>query len=136
MAIRSVNDMMAAAREEIDNISPAEAQRRVAEEGALIVDIRDVRELQKLGVIPGAKHAPRGMLEFWIDPESPYHDAAFAQDCEYIFHWAAGSRSSLTTKMLQDMGMENISHIDTGFNGWVEAGLEVQSYDDWKAAKD
>ncbi len=86
MAIRSVNDMMAAAREEIDNISPAEAKRRVDEEGAILVDIRDVRELQGQGVIPGAMHAPRGMLEFWIDPESPYHKPDFAQDREYIFH--------------------------------------------------
>jgi len=86
MGIRSVNDMMAAAREEIDNISPAEAKRRVEEEGAVIVDIRDVRELQKLGVIPGAMHAPRGMLEFWVDPESPYHKPEFAEDRECIFH--------------------------------------------------
>ena len=86
MAIRSVREMEAAAREEIDNISPAEAQRRVAEEGAVIVDIRDVRELQNLGVIPGAMHSPRGMLEFWIDPESPYHKPEFAEDREFIFH--------------------------------------------------
>ncbi len=85
MAIRSVNEMMAAAREEITNLSPAEAKQR-ADAGALIVDIRDVRELQKLGVIPGAKHAPRGMLEFWVDPESPYHDPVFAEDREFIFH--------------------------------------------------
>jgi rhodanese-related sulfurtransferase len=86
MAIRSVKEMMAAAREEIDNISPAEAKRRVDEEGAVIIDIRDVRELQKNGRIPGSTHAPRGMLEFWIDPDSPYHKPEFAEDREYIFH--------------------------------------------------
>lgn len=86
MAIRSVKEMEAAAREEIDNISPAEAQRRVTEENAVIVDIRDVRELQKLGVVPGAMHAPRGMLEFWISPDSPYHKPEFAEDREFIFH--------------------------------------------------
>ena len=86
MAIRPVSDMMAAAREEIDNISPAEAQRRVEEEGAQIVDIRDVRELQRTGVIPAMMHAPRGMLEFWIDPASPYHKPEFAEDREFIFH--------------------------------------------------
>lgn len=86
MGIRSVNDMMAEAREQISNLSPVEAKRRADEEGALIVDIRDVRELQKVGVIPGAMHAPRGMLEFWVDPESPYHNPVFAQDCEFIFH--------------------------------------------------
>lgn len=86
MAIRSVKDMMAAAREEIDNVSPAEAQRRIDEEGAILVDIRDVRELQGQGVIPGAMHAPRGMLEFWVDPASPYHKPEFAEDREFIFH--------------------------------------------------
>lgn len=86
MGIRPIDDMMAEARAEIENLTPAEAKRRVDEEGALIVDIRDVRELQKVGVIPGAKHAPRGMLEFWVDPKSPYHDPTFAQDCEFIFH--------------------------------------------------
>lgn len=86
MAIRSVKDMMAAAREEIDNVSAAEAQRRINEEGAILVDIRDVRELQGQGVIPGAMHAPRGMLEFWIDPASPYHKPEFAEDREFIFH--------------------------------------------------
>lgn len=86
MAIRSVKEMMAAAREEIDNVSPAEAQRRIDEEGAILVDIRDVRELQGQGVIPGAMHAPRGMLEFWIDPASPYHKPEFAEDREFIFH--------------------------------------------------
>lgn len=135
MAIRSVNEMMAAAREEIDNVSPVEAKRRIDEDGALLVDIRDVRELQGHGVIPGAMHAPRGMLEFWIDPASPYHKPEFAEDREYIFHCAAGSRSSLTVKMLQDMGMENISHVDTGFQGWQAAGLPVQDYDEWKAAR-
>ena len=86
MGIRSVEEMVASACAEIDNVAPIEAKRRVDEEGALIVDIRDVRELQKLGVIPGAIHAPRGMLEFWIDPESPYHRPEFAEDREFIFH--------------------------------------------------
>lgn len=86
MGIRSVKDMMAAAREEIDNVAPAEAQRRIDEEGALAVDIRDVRELEKLGVIPGAIHAPRGMIEFWVDPKSPYHRAEFAEDREFVFY--------------------------------------------------
>lgn len=86
MGIRSVKDMMAEAREQISNLSPAESKRRVDEEGAILVDIRDVRELQQQGVIGGAIHAPRGMLEFWVDPQSPYHNPVFAQDCEYIFH--------------------------------------------------
>lgn len=86
MAIKSVEQMIAEAREHIDNHSPQEAQRRVEEEGALLVDIRDIRELQRDGVIPGALHAPRGMLEFWIDPESPYFKPVFAEDIEFVLY--------------------------------------------------
>ncbi len=81
-----VKQMMAAARAEITGHSPAEAQRRAQEHNALLVDIRDVRELQQGGVVPNAFHAPRGMLEFWIDPDSPYHKPIFAQDREFIFY--------------------------------------------------
>lgn len=86
MAIRPVSEMIAEARKQIDNHSPEEAQRRAQEEGARLVDIRDVRELQRGGVIPGALHAPRGMLEFWIDPESPYFKPEFAEDKEFVLY--------------------------------------------------
>ena len=86
MAIRPVSEMIAEARKQIDNHSPEEAQRRVAEEGAVLVDIRDVRELQREGVIPGAMHSPRGMLEFWIDPDSPYFKPIFAEDIEFVLY--------------------------------------------------
>ena len=86
MAIRSVDEMIAEARREIDNHSPEEAKRRVDEEGALLVDIRDIRELERDGVIPGAMHAPRGMLEFWIDPDSPYFKPVFAEDKEFVLY--------------------------------------------------
>ena len=86
MAIRSVEKMIAEARREIDNHSPEEAKRRVDEEGALLVDIRDIRELERDGVIPGAMHAPRGMLEFWIDPDSPYFKPVFAEDKEFVLY--------------------------------------------------
>lgn len=86
MAIKSVEEMIAAARLEIDNHSPAEAKRRVDEEGALLVDVRDVRELQRDGVVPGAMHSPRGMLEFWIDPASPYFKPVFGEDREFVLY--------------------------------------------------
>ncbi len=86
MAIRPVKEMIAEARQEIDNHSPQEAQRRVDDENAVLVDIRDVRELQRDGVIPGALHAPRGMLEFWIDPDSPYFKPIFAEDIEFVLY--------------------------------------------------
>ena len=99
--------------------------------GVQFVDIRDVRELEREGVIPGALHAPRGMLEFWVDPESPYHREAFAQDKEYVLFCAAGWRSALSTKTLQDMGLPRVAHIDGGFGAWKAAGAPVSD----KAAK-
>lgn len=81
---KSVEQMVAEARKEIVNHTPAEAKRRVEEENALLVDIRDIRELQRDGVIPGALHAPRGMLEFWIDPDSPYYREVFGEDREFV----------------------------------------------------
>ena len=86
MAIKGVEQMITEARKDLDNLSPAEAKRRVDDEGALLVDIRDVRELQREGVIPGAIHAPRGMLEFWIDPASPYVKSIFGQDIEFVLY--------------------------------------------------
>jgi rhodanese-related sulfurtransferase len=82
--IKSVEQMVEEARQHIVNLSPQAAKRRVDEENALLVDIRDIRELQRDGTIPGAYHAPRGMLEFWIDPESPYYKDIFGEDREFI----------------------------------------------------
>lgn len=84
--MRSVEDMIAEARAQIVGRTPLEALRLQQEENALLVDIRDVRELQRDGVVPGAHHAPRGMLEFWVDPASPYHKPIFAEDREFIFY--------------------------------------------------
>lgn len=84
--MKSVQEMIDEARKTIVGHSPEEAKRRADEDGALIVDIRDVRELQRDGVVPGAMHAPRGMLEFWVDPSSPYHKPVFAEDREFVFY--------------------------------------------------
>ena len=133
MAIKPVQEMVSEAKAELDNLTPAEAKRRADEEGALIVDIRDVRELQREGVIAGAMHAPRGMLEFWVDPQSPYYKDTFGQDREFILHCASGWRSALSAKTLKDMGLPKISHIDTGFGGWKSDEMPVVDYDSWKA---
>jgi len=93
--------------------------------GVQFVDIRDVRELEHEGVIPGAVHAPRGMLEFWVDPESPYHRDVFAQDKEYVLFCALGWRSALATKTLMDMGLERVAHVGGGFSAWKDAGAPV-----------
>ncbi|HAA67453.1 MAG TPA: rhodanese [Gemmatimonadetes bacterium] len=133
MAIESVKKMVAAAKEQIDNISPTEAARRAKDEGALIVDIRDVREMQRDGAIPGAMHAPRGMLEFWVSPDSPYTKEIFSEDREFVLCCAGGMRSALSAKTLKDMGMERISHIETGFGGWREDDMPIETYEDWQA---
>ena len=133
MAIESVKKMVEAAKAEIDNISPEEASRRAADEDALIVDIRDVREMQRDGAIPGAMHAPRGMLEFWVSPDSPYTKEVFGEDREFILCCAGGMRSALSAKTLKDMGMERISHIETGFGGWQADDMPIETYEEWKA---
>ena len=93
--------------------------------GVQFVDVRDVRELEREGVIPGAIHAPRGMLEFWFDPSSPYHRPEFGADKEYVLFCALGWRSALATKTLQDMGVPRVAHIAGGFTAWKESGAPV-----------
>jgi rhodanese-related sulfurtransferase len=100
-----------------------------------LVDIRDVRELAAEGTAVGCIHAPRGMLEFWVDPDSPYHKAVFAnEDKEFVLFCGAGWRSALATKALQDMGMTNVAHIDGGFAQWRKQGAPVQTQEEHKAA--
>lgn len=99
-----------------------------------LVDIRDVRELEREGTVPGALHAPRGMLEFWVDPASPYFKPAFGDDSkEFVLFCGAGWRSALATKALKDMGMTNVAHIDGGFTDWVKAGAPTETLEAHKA---
>jgi rhodanese-related sulfurtransferase len=114
------------ANAEIEAVTPAEALRLSGSDEVLLVDIRDVRELQREGKIPGALHAPRGMLEFWIDPESPYHKPVFSSGKTFIFFCAGGLRSALATKTAQDMGLSPVKHIEGGFGAWREAGLPIE----------
>ena len=100
-----------------------------------IVDIRDVRELTA-GTVTGSYHAPRCMLEFWVDPESPYHKKIFAdENKEFILFCGAGWRSALAAKTLQDMGMTNVAHIEGGYEAWVAAGLPTETMEERKAKK-
>jgi len=96
-------------------------------EDVVFVDLRDPRELEREGRIPGAVHCPRGMLEFWIDPESPYHKPVFAQDKTFVFFCAAGWRSALSTATAQDMGLQPVAHIEGGFTAWKKAGGPVET---------
>lgn len=109
----------------IETIPTAEAVRLKDDPDTLFVDIRDVRELERDGMIPGALHAPRGMLEFWVDPESPYHKDVFASGKRLVFYCASGWRSALATDAVQQMGLDRVAHIEGGFNGWKQAGGPV-----------
>lgn len=112
---------------EITTLSVAQALEAQKEDSAVLIDIRDIRELDREGRVPGAVHAPRGMLEFWVDPESPYHRDVFAQDDKtYIFFCAAAWRSALATKTVQDMGMKNVAHIEGGFSAWKEQEAPIE----------
>jgi rhodanese-related sulfurtransferase len=118
-------EMVAKARARIEEIETADLIARLDDPSTVIVDIRDVRERQRSGFIPGSIHAPRGMLEFWIDPESPYHKEVFAQpDKSYVFHCASGWRSALSVAMLQDMGFD-AAHLKEGFGTWEKHGGPV-----------
>ena len=113
----------AAAR--ISEIDGADAIKMAGDEDVVFVDIRDVRERQRSGFVPDSFHAPRGMIEFWVDPDSPYHKEVFAQDKKYVFYCASGWRSALTVAALQDMGFE-AAHIKGGFTDWEKQGGPIE----------
>ena len=118
----SVNDMIADARTRITGLSQEEMQRELESGEAVVVDIRDVRERWRDGTIPGAKHLPRGMLEFWADPQSEYHKRYMDPQKRTIVYCAGGLRSSLAADVLQKMGYTNVAHLEMGFDGWKKAG--------------
>lgn len=119
-------EMVKAARARIEEVETAELINMVSDPGVVIVDIRDIRERQRTGAIPGSVHAPRGMIEFWVDPDSPYFKEVFGQtDKKYVFHCASGWRSALTVATLQDMGFD-AAHLKDGFSTWAEKGGPVE----------
>lgn len=127
MPIMPVKELVAAAKSEITSVPVPDAEVSLQDPDTLFVDIRDVRELKRDGRIPGAMHAPRGMLEFWVDPLSPYHKEEFASGKRFILFCASSWRSALATKALQDMGLENICELDGGFHAWRDAGMPVET---------
>jgi rhodanese-related sulfurtransferase len=130
MAIRPVADMVAAAKARTLALTPAVAQAEAATGRALLIDLRDIRALDRDGRIPGAFHAPRGMLEFWIDPASPYHKpplgAAIDEGRRLVLFCASAWRSALAAATLTEMGVENVAEIEGGFTAWRDAGLPVE----------
>ena len=114
------------ANAEVEALTPQEASSLLGDDETIFIDLRDIRELDREGRIPGARHCPRGMLEFWIDPESPYHKDIFASGKTFVFFCAAGWRSALAAKTAQDMGLDPVKHITGGFSQWKEAGLPTE----------
>lgn len=121
----SVAEMVAKARARIEEVETEDAMGLVGDPSVVIVDLRDVRERQRLGYIPGSFHCPRGMTEFWVDPQSPYFKDIFGQDKRFVFHCASGWRSALTVATLNDMGFE-AAHLKDGFSSWLKAGGPVE----------
>ena len=125
--ITPVKSLVAKAKSETKAVTPQQAFDQLRARTAILIDIRDIRELQREGQIDGAFHAPRGMLEFWADPQSPYHKEVFAQAGNLILFCASSWRSALAAKTLQDMGMTNIFDMEGGINGWKSAGLPIET---------
>ncbi|MBM08426.1 MAG: rhodanese [Magnetovibrio sp.] len=127
---KDVDELIAEAEAAILTLSTQEAIKRhndQDDQDIVFVDIRDIRELQRDGTIPGSIHAPRGMLEFWFDPKSKYHKKVFSDENKtYVLFCAAAGRAALATKTLQDMGFLNVAHFSAGFRGWKESGGSVQ----------
>ena len=130
---KTVKELCAEAEKEIQTITPQEAVKLKDDPGVLMVDIRDIRELQRDGHVPGAFHAPRGMLEFWIDPASPYAKPIFQSDKKFIFHCAGGMRSALAAKTAQDMGLKPVAHMGGGFAAWRDTGGPIEKFEPKKA---
>ncbi|MEX0319169.1 MAG: rhodanese-like domain-containing protein [Ruegeria sp.] len=117
---KGIKALLAEANSVVKTLPVAEAKALYDDPGHVFVDLRDIRELQRSGMIPGAFSCPRGMLEFWIDPDSPYHKEVFNQDKTYVFYCASAWRSALSAKAAQEMGLSPVVHLEGGFSEWVK----------------
>ena len=122
---KGAHQMVDEAKARIKTTSLEEARTRHGQDNVVFVDLRDIRELEREGMIPGAFHCPRGMLEFWIDPESPYHKDVFASGKEFVFYCNGAWRSALATDVAQQMGLEPVVEMAGGFTAWKKAGFPV-----------
>lgn len=123
--ILGYEDLIANAMAQIETVPLDQAKTLLDDENTVFVDIRDVRELEREGMIPGAFHTPRGMLEFWVDPKSPYFKPIFGEGKRLVLYCASAWRSSLATETLQKMGVPRVCHLEGGFSAWKKAGLPV-----------
>jgi rhodanese-related sulfurtransferase len=120
-------ELVARAEADIETIDALQALAALSAPDAVFIDLRDIRELWREGKIPGAVHVPRGMLEFWIDPDSPYHKPLFTESKRFIFYCNLGWRSALAAQVAQIMGLTNVCHLDGGFTAWCQAGGAVET---------
>ncbi|MHA1549642.1 MAG: rhodanese-like domain-containing protein [Alphaproteobacteria bacterium] len=124
--IKGIGVLLAEANGGVDAVTAAQAMELHARDDHVFIDLRDPRELKREGRIPDAFSCPRGMLEFWIDPESPYHKAIFAQDKTFVFYCASGWRSALAAKTASEMGLSPVVHVEGGLTAWKAAGAPVE----------
>lgn len=124
---RGFRQLVEEANCEIETVAIKDAKRLLGQDGVVFVDLRDPRELEREGKIPGAFHCPRGMLEFWVDPESPYHKPVLVSGKRLLFYCGSGWRSALSTKTVQDMGLTNVCHLGGGYTAWKSAGGEIEA---------
>ena len=122
----SINDLVKKAKSEIEELSVEEVKREISEGSTILIDIRDFRERLLEGTIPGAVSAPRGMIEWWFDPDSPYHKEEFTFDQRYVLFCSLGWRSALATSALKDLGFSNVAHLAQGITGWVDSNETVE----------
>lgn len=123
---RGIKTMLAEANAQIETMKPADAIAAAKGDDVVIVDLRDPRELEREGKVPGSFSCPRGMLEFWIDPESPYAKPVFQEDKQFVFFCAGGWRSALAAQVAQEMGLKPVAHIAGGFGAWKKAGAPFE----------
>ena len=120
-------ELVARAEAEVETISVKQALDAATSPDTVFIDLRDVRELWREGKIPGAVHVPRGMLEFWIDPESPYHKPLFTEPKRFVFYCNLGWRSALAAQVAQQMGLDKVCHLGGGFSAWCAANGAVEA---------
>ena len=123
-----IKPLLEQANSVVQTMSIEDAAERFNNTDYVFVDLRDIREIHRSGKIPGAYSCPRGMLEFWIDPESPYHKDIFNQDKTYVFYCASAWRSALSAQTAQNMGLAPVFHLDGGFTAWSKADLPIEEH--------
>ena len=126
MSAKSATDLVKEAKQHVKALTPEQVNDEVSHGNATLIDLRESEELEQTGKIPGSKHAPRGMLEFYADPSLPYHRPEFDKNKRIILHCASGGRSALGASTLQQMGYQNVAHLEGGMKAWKEAGLPVE----------